>query len=50
MSSAIKSATTVDEKVGERENVTVTLDTSKLTNFTGVPSTITTETEDVAEQ
>ena len=49
LSSAIKSATTVDEKVGAKKNVTVTLDTSKLTNFTGVPSTITTETEDAAE-
>ena len=49
LSSAITSAKTVDGTVGAKKHVTVKLDSSKLTNFSGVPSSITTNTEDAAE-
>ena len=46
LSSAITGAVTVDGEIGAKKNVKVTLNTSKLTNFTGVPSSITTKGED----
>ena len=48
LSSAVKSAKTVDGTIDNKKHVILTLDASKLTNFKNVPSTITTEGEDAS--
>ena len=48
LSSAVKSAVTVDETIDNKKHVILTLDKSKLTNFKNVPDTITTEGDDAS--
>ena len=48
LSSAVKSAVTVDGTIDNKKHVILTLDTSKLTNFKNVPATITTEGDDAS--